>query len=282
MLLRENRNKILISSMGRSGSTWLCDLINYKQNFKEVFEPFFPARVEEAKPFGYYNFLEPSNNDKRLKKAAQKLLSGDLTNRWVNSGNKSKHGVGILIKSIRTNLMLRWLKYNFSEIRIILLIRDPFEVAESWMRLGWSKIPFQEQSDLDVILGQMDLRTRFPEIAAWFLEYRDISLYESIILEWCILNYVPLEQLKNQPDLFLTVNYNEIIANPSTQLQRIFDFLEEDFNSDILNHIGVKSRTTFDNVNSNFKTSETDVINGLRIINLFELDKFIIKGPEAA
>ena len=269
--------KILISSMGRSGSTWMSNLINYKSDYKEVFEPFFPARVREAELFGYYKYLDVSNHEHHLEQVAKLIINGKLDNTWVNSGNRDGYGNGVLIKSIRSNLMLTWLKRNFPDLKIVFLIRDPLEVARSWIRLGWGKIPYQNTTDLDVILGQETFLANFPEMSTWRDKLKDMSNFELIVLEWCILNYVPLKQQSKQPGLFLLVNYNEVITNPSTQLKRIFDFIEEDFSSDSLRNLQVKSRTTFDGVNSEFSTTEEEVNNSLKIIEKFRLDKFIIK-----
>lgn len=274
--LFKERKKILISSMGRSGSTWLSDLVNFDGRFKEVFEPFFPAKVNEADLFGYYSFLDPRDQNEILVNRARKIVNGKLRNSWTDSGNKSGNGAGILVKDIRTNLMLSWLKFNFPHLKIILLIRDPFEVAQSWMRLGWSKIPFDDRTDMDVILSQTKLLTSFPELATWCEEFKNRSPFESVILEWCILNYVPIEQLRLQPDLFLLVNYNEVLREPIPQLRKIFDFIEVEFDMGVIKKAGIKSRTTFKKVSSGFELSEIEVINSLRIIKRFNLDKYSV------
>lgn len=274
--LKTGKKKILISSMGRSGSTWMSDLINHKLDFKEVFEPFFPARVRESESFGYYRYLDGSSKEHHLEQVAKLIVNGELDNSWVNSGNKDGYGDSILIKSIRSNLMLTWLKEHFQELKIIFLIRDPFEVAQSWMRLGWGKIPFQNLTDLNVILGQKTLLTNFPELSIWSDRIKEMSNFEMIVLEWCILNYVPLRQQSKQPDLFLPVNYNEIVVDPS-HLKRIFDFIEEDFSSNTIKNIEVKSRTTFHGVNAEFRVSDEEKNRGLKIIESFGFDWFNIK-----
>ncbi len=156
---------VLISSMGRSGSTWLAELLSYSDKFKIIFEPFFPARVNEAVPFGYYKYLNNECESPLLIDSACSIFNGQVNNNWVNSLNDSRNkSSNILVKSIRSSLMLDWISCHFPDVKIILLVRDPFEVAQSWISLGWGKIPFSNISDLDVILVQSALLHDFPEI----------------------------------------------------------------------------------------------------------------------
>lgn len=263
--------------MGRSGSTWLGDLINHKLQYKEIFEPFFPGRVKEAIPFGYYKYLSKDDIDDKLFRSARKLMRGTITNKWIESGNLKSKGNGVLIKDIRTNLMLSWIKMFFPEIKIVLLIRDPFEVAFSWVRLNWSKIPFEDRSDLDAILSQESLLKAFPQISTWTENYKSLTQFESVILEWCILNYVPLTQLKSTPGLLLVVKYSNLVNSPEEELERLCNFIDDEYNNHILKNHRVRSRTSFSGTDHKYVVRTEEIANSLRIINSFGLQDFICR-----
>lgn len=270
----KTKKQILISSMGRSGSTWLADLINFNNRFNLVFEPFFPGRVKEAIPFGYYKYLDRASSDANLVDAARLLLSGNLKNDWLGTV-RSRFRRGVLVKSIRTNLMLEWLKYQFPSLKIILLIRDPFDVARSWVRLNWSKIPFEDASDLDYIFKQSAVREFHPLFERWSKNYESMTHFESVILEWCVLNFIPLELLRYNPDHFLVVRYDELRKNPDRQLKAIFDYLEEPFTQKILEKVSIKSRTTFDKTLSDYEASDAEVKSSMDIISSFNLAGYL-------
>ena len=49
----------LIAGMGRSGATWVADVVNYDRNHRGLFEPFLPHQVKEARPFKNIHCLPP-------------------------------------------------------------------------------------------------------------------------------------------------------------------------------------------------------------------------------
>lgn len=261
--------------MGRSGSTWLGDLVNHKLQYKEIFEPFFPSRVKQAMPFGYYKYLDTGAVDDKLFRSAKKLMGGSINNKWIKSGNIKSKGSGILIKDIRTNLMLSWIKHCFPSLKIVLLIRDPFEVAFSWVRLNWSKIPFENKSDLDAILSQESLLKAFPLISTWAENYKSLTQFESVVLEWCILNYVPLMQLKSSPNLLLVVKYFNLVNNPEEELKRLCRFIDDMYDDRMLQNLRVRSRTSFSDKDHKYIVSSEEISNSLSIINSFGLQDLI-------
>ena len=261
--------------MGRSGSTWLGNLVNHNLQYEEIFEPFFPGRVKEVMPFGYYKYLNAGVVDETLFRSAQKLLGGSINNKWIKSSNLKNKGTEILIKDIRTNLMLSWIKHNFPKLKIVLLIRDPFEVAFSWVRLNWSKIPFEERSDLDAILCQESLLKAFPLISTWAENYKSLTQFESVVLEWCILNYVPLTQLKSSPGLLLVVKYFDLVNNPEDELKRLCGFIDDEYDNHMLLNHSIRSRTAFSDTDHEYIVSTDEISNSLSIINSFGLQEFI-------
>ncbi len=50
-------NTVWIIGDGRSGTTWLGDIINWKKNYREMFEPFHPNKVKSAKPYTLHQYM---------------------------------------------------------------------------------------------------------------------------------------------------------------------------------------------------------------------------------
>ena len=70
----DNSSTVFISGMGRSGTTWLSELINYKQNYRDIFEPFLPYKVEISSSFKYLHYLNPNCQDNSLSNSAKACL----------------------------------------------------------------------------------------------------------------------------------------------------------------------------------------------------------------
>ena len=67
---------MFLAGMGRSGTTWARNIINYDDSYRVMFEPFLPAQVSEARHFRYIQYLNPQERDPLLVTAAQKILAG--------------------------------------------------------------------------------------------------------------------------------------------------------------------------------------------------------------
>lgn len=218
------RSCVLLAGGGRSGTTWLANVINYDNSYRFMFEPFYNLRVAEWRGFLDQQYLPPDNNDDTYLRAAEKILSGQIRNRWVDSHNRKLKVTKRLVKDIRVNLLLGWIKSHFPEIPIILMMRHPCGVAHSRNLTRWP-------ADLDrLFLSQ-------PKLVDDFLapHRRDIenakSDFERQIFLWCIQNYVPLLQFN--PGEILVTTYEDCVVNPQAEIPRIFEFLQQPFHSDV-------------------------------------------------
>ena len=48
---------IFLAGVGRGGTTWISDIINYNNEYRFIFEPFQPYKVNEVKEFIYHQYL---------------------------------------------------------------------------------------------------------------------------------------------------------------------------------------------------------------------------------
>src|SRR3990167_10571090 len=89
-----------IAGMGRSGTTWVEEVINYNHDYRIIFEPFHAFRVADAFCFKYHNYIRPETVDPTLEKQARIILSGHVQNSWTDHDKKSLRYSKRIIKDI--------------------------------------------------------------------------------------------------------------------------------------------------------------------------------------
>ena len=60
------KNTIFIAGSGRSGTTWLMEMINYKNQFRPIFEPFHNKYNSLLKNWKYRQYLSENNVDDKF------------------------------------------------------------------------------------------------------------------------------------------------------------------------------------------------------------------------
>jgi hypothetical protein len=247
---------IFLSSMGRSGSTILSNIINHDNSYRILFEPFRYDIVNEAKDFKYPLYLKPNNHDIQYLLPAQKIISGKIHSSWIDKENRTIFPKGCLIKDIRTNLFLKWIHNNFPELKIILLLRHPCAVVSSWLIAGFGDGDFSKEK----LLADKDLKD---DIDALILkEYsKSKTPFEKLIFFWCISYWIPFKQF-NINELHL-VFYENLITDPIDELKSLFSFLDREYSQEkALKVLREPSSTTKKNKES-FRKGEIK-INGWR------------------
>jgi hypothetical protein len=210
-----HRNTIFLAGTGRSGTTWVQDVINHDGSHRILFEPFHSQKIGLLKEWNYRQYVRPENRESRFLLPASAILRGRIRDPWVDQFNTRIVANKRLIKDIRANLFLKWIKRNFPEIPLILLLRHPCAVASSKLKLGW-------ESHLKDFLEQDELMADFlnpykKEIAS------AKDMFEKHIFMWCIENYVPLRQF--EPGEILVVFYEDFCADPLQVASKIRAFL---------------------------------------------------------
>lgn len=225
-------DSIFLAGSGRSGTTWLSEIINYRNEYRYIFEPFYPGKVDICKNFQRKQYLRPDDKRAEYLGPAQAILSGELRNTWSDRFNRKHVARRRLIKDIRANLLLGWMHSNFPEMPRILLLRHPCAVTHSRLKLGWRDI-------LDETMEQENLVEDFLKPFKKEIQKASTPFERSIFL-WCIENYVPLLQLK-QGSAHI-VFYELLSERPEEEVGRLFDFLGKDFDESIYHRMKRPSR----------------------------------------
>ncbi len=228
------RKSILISGTGRSGTTWLSEIVNYRNEYRDIFEPFNSKKLSYLAAFGDRPYLRPHEVRPDLRQLAHQVLSGGIRSAWTERFNRRFVAHQRLIKDIRTNLMLKWLHCNFPGMPIVLMMRHPCAVAYSYEKEGW-------RGAVGPLLAQENLMQDF--LGPYKAEVENArDAFERAIFIWCIETLVPLTQFRS--DEVHLVFYENLLLDPKNELDRLFTYLGKENYADALAVMDRPSRTS--------------------------------------
>jgi RimJ/RimL family protein N-acetyltransferase len=214
---------IIVAGSGRSGTTWLSQIINYGNEYRDMFEPFEPHQVPRVSHFRRNQYLRPTNGDYHYVEPVRQILSGQIRSEWIDQFNRCRVASRRLIKDIRCSLFLKWLATHFPETPIVYLLRHPLAVVRSRMQLHWHARlhDFLEQRELiedhlQPFVSEIERANELPECA-----------FERQVLFWCVENYVPLSQFQRSE--ICLISYERLCLEPEAEVQRIFAFLNKTY-----------------------------------------------------
>ncbi|BBL80015.1 hypothetical protein RxyAA322_18690 [Rubrobacter xylanophilus] len=264
---RDPRTAVLLAGSGRSGTSWVSTLINCRNEYRYVFEPFEPRRVPRFAGLGRRRYLRREEAGEEFLAAVRAVLSGRLRSRWADRFNRKFVSRRRLVKEIRANLMLGWLRENFPQTPMLLLLRHPFAVAASRARLGW-------RDNLEEMLGQPKLLEDF--LSPFEAELRRASTpFERHVLAWCVENLVPLRQLSAREVGLLF--YEEILLHPEEGLRPAFAALGRPVPPEALAAARRARRGGLEGWRA--LVGEDELLRGLKALRSFGLDRVYGAGP---
>jgi hypothetical protein len=272
------RVSLFLAGSGRSGTTWLQEIINYDNDYRLMFEPFYPEKVDILRHWELFQYLSPSNNEPEYLEPTKKILSGDIRNKWIDKYNRKLFPKKRVIKDIRANLFLYWIKQKFPEIPIIFIMRHPCAVANSKLQGNWDH-------QLNNFFSQQDLISDF--LQPFQNEINDLnSNFEKHIFSWCIENYIPLKQFRD--DEMHLIFYENLCTNPEKEIKDLFAFIGKNYDSKVLKHVFEPSLETSNrsaivtgsNLISSWrqKISNDQITRTVEILSMFGLDRIYNDG----
>lgn len=218
------RNTVFIAGTGRSGTTWLEDIINFEHDHRVLFEPFHSREIPLVAHWNYRQYLRAANHDPAFLEPARQILAGRVRHPWIDQVNEKHFVTRRLVKDIRANLILHWMHAHFPEIPIVLLLRHPCAVARSKLAMGW-------KTHLDDFLSQPELIADHLAPFVPLLESAHDE-FERHILLWCVENWVPLCQFA--PGEIHVCFYEDLCLHPEREARTLLNFLRRPFRADLL------------------------------------------------
>jgi hypothetical protein len=217
---------IWLIGCGRSGSTWVADLISHSSKSRQIVEPFHPYGMREMSFLTPHQYLRPDDVDRKLESAASRVFSGKLTHPsvdWNVSSDRRFLYNGLIVKDIFANLFSKWASCRFPRVKTVLLIRNPFAVA-----LSQAKMSGSNWGTVKNLLGQPKLHNdylhRFEDVIGRLDIENDVIL--SQVFMWSVINYVPLRQFR--PEELHVIFYEKAFADPRGEIAALFQSLGKD------------------------------------------------------
>ena len=214
----DHHSTLFVAGVGRSGTTWLSDILNFNNQYRLMFEPFHAEKVSVCRRFRIRQYLRPANTDPYFLNAANTILDGRVRNAWIDSQNRKHFSRRRIIKDIRANLLLGWLHAHFPNLPIVYVLRHPCAVAISRCRMNFA-------THFDDFLAQEDLIDDFLHPFVGTLTRTEGDFQKQILL-WCVENYVVFRQCK--PGALHIMFYEDLCVDPRREIDALFHFLRQE------------------------------------------------------
>jgi len=247
-----------IAGMGRSGTTWVEAVVNHDFSYRVLFEPFLPHDVPIASVFGPCAYVRPSDDDPGKRYAAEAILSGKTPRGTVDRDHRGRIFRRRIVKDVRCNLMLAYLKAIRPDMPLVLVMRNPFAVTASWLRLAWGTVPYEDRLELDVMLENQELLADFPMVHQAVREIDRTDAFERTIFQWGLLHLVPLRQLRD--DQAHLICYEDLVREPLGIVGRLGEYLNVEIGGPSLSH-ALATTTATDFLGRGPHVSHADVLN---------------------
>ena len=144
-----------------------------------------------------------------------------------------------MVKAVRANLMLGWLRRNFPEVPQVLIIRHPCAVVSSWLQLGWTA-----DQDIAAFLGQPKLIDDFLADRLNLVQEAN-TVEERIAIAWCLNHLVPLRQA--QTGGLHIIFYEHLITQPEIEIPALFQAIGQEPRDSVYDDLRVPSITSKNN-----------------------------------
>jgi hypothetical protein len=217
-LNHDTAKTFLLVSSGRSGSTWLSEVLVEAFSCRMIFEPLRRDKVTLAAGVPWGRYAEPGVADPELERVVGLILAGRVRSQWTDKFNLYRFPRRRLVKEVRATNLLPWLRDRYPDIPIIYLLRHPVPMA-------WSAAELRLKPYFSEYLGQPLLMDG--PLAPWreLIERHiaDPDPFHCHVLRWCMENSVPIRQLA--PGSVHVVFYEDLVEDPHGELERLARYL---------------------------------------------------------
>ena len=216
---------ILISGVGRSGTTWLADFLNFDTRCRDMFEPFHAWKVPRARVLqGSWYQRVNDEPPEAFTRYVESILRGRVRHPWIDRFNRRFLSRARIVKAIRADLFLPWVAWRFPELRIVHLIRHPAAIAQSRARLPsrWEWRP-----SLHELLAQDQLEASLSSSQIEVCEGATTS-FEQHVATWCLATRAVLTGVPSSRRV--TVFYEDLLTGAETVVRHTFEALDMPWN----------------------------------------------------
>ncbi len=183
-------NTTLIIGSTRSGTTFLMESINQNNDYHLIFEPFNNTYTDEWSDLATREYIDPTQIDNHKNSAVKKILSGQVNNSWTNRYNTKIISDKRLIKAVRANLLIEYIRTEYPNLQIIYLVRNPYNLVASRINMNFDPL------DIYQVLEQTSfIAKHYPDIDRDELMKQLGSNEAKHAALWCIENRYLLKSI---------------------------------------------------------------------------------------
>ena len=133
----DHRHTLFLVGSGRSGSTWLSEILVEALHGRFIFEPFRRDQIPLARNIRWGQYIDPDTSDQALKNVVRQILEGRIRLQWTDIHNTHRLPRTRLVKEIRATNLLPWVVREFLDMPVVYLLRHPLAASWSAAELGW-------------------------------------------------------------------------------------------------------------------------------------------------
>lgn len=251
----DTRDSVLLASVGRSGTTWLGNILSSLKGYKLLFEPLRPENPSEYEArYRHRPYIDSCEQSPRLRQALEDAFTGRITQsyKWDfksdgRTGMLLEHLLNrkVVVKSTRCLRILPWIHRNFDLKGTIILIRHPCAVISSMLRSeGWE---YKKLSEDGVSSFKQAVAHQAPEEV--------IDRFGSAIVEattnaeilahmWSLDYHIALRHHRRTKGQFTRlVTYEELVRHGKKIVKSLCKYLGEEPNEEMMSQLNQASRT---------------------------------------
>lgn len=275
---------VIVLGSGRSGTSWLANICNYRNSFRYLFEPLNPVHISADEMVSSWC---PKHSE--AVPFLDRVINGRVRGKWVDSRNNRLFARRRLVKEIRANLMLPWISANYPSARVVLLLRNPMAVAASRKMLSGSKSSnWIWEPSLETLLREPRVRAQLSseELSALSEQIGAGAAMEAIA-DWCINNIVTSRE--SSFNNVHVVYYEDLVAKNDNVVKSLLQFIGVEFHQSVdkaLTKTSETSRREASPVETNKasvlhdweeKLSSEELVKAVDLLELFGVSRFYTK-----
>lgn len=265
--------KFLILGDGRSGTTWVADVLNFDGRYLDFFESFHGQRVLKLEDRRIY----PTSVDffERSKRFESYVMGSKIFADQQKSKGFARSGC--LVKDVTAHMVFPLICNSFDYK--VYIIRNPLSVALSKEGFG----VWHSDEDLKMLVNSSsEVRELSDRCMSRCLVG---SCFHEYVLVWCLLHRIVLSEVLKSGTL--VVFYENLLLDPERSFEQLFSHMnmERDYirsKSKILSAINKRSKTTTsqNRIESGLNgertweryKSSSEISDAHEIIRIFKLD----------
>jgi hypothetical protein len=180
---------VVVVGAGRSGTTWIAELLARSFSNRLIFEPFHPYRS----PIGpdLRLFIAPEDPASDVARAMAEVLSGRVRARAIERPQPPLLPRGRIVKDIHAMNAVPWLAGRFPEVSLVYVLRHPLAVILSrwaWERRSGDRF-YGLGRYLETERGMQDAQhSDLGGVLEKYETYRMLDPLSRGVAEWCLEN----------------------------------------------------------------------------------------------